>query len=376
MFLLILCFLASDVFAAMTATSFPNAVPSGSYVFQSYEKRIYTDFPFAAAPGSEIKINKSPNGDNYYISNPQDIQIINHSPLEGFAGFRLDITDNLMSLYPETGALAAALVLGNRHFLAENFSEYVRYAGQAHIMALSGLHLAVFAGFFFWILQIAGVPFRYIGILTLPVSVLYLFVGGMGVPLQRAVLFHALAASYAAFRIPAPPFYVFAGSLIMHAFVAGGSVFTLSFVMSYGAVLGIIIGYKAFRDVLSGWIKADFLSSMLAVSLAASLIVNPVVVYNFGMYNYLGIFAGLIILPMMPLILIFCFTALLLSIFGIRLEFVDFFIQIFYNVILKISEFCALNGLLLFADRIFWAAAASAAGILIFILAKRNYVER
>ncbi len=114
------------------------------------------------------------------------------------------------------------------------------------------------------------------------------------------------------------------------------NIFTLSFLMSYAAVFGIMTAYKYF------YIEKlpSYIASMTAVSLSAGLFINPIIIYNFGMINYLGIFAGFFILPVMPLVLIFCFTALILSIFNIRLDFVSLCMQISYDVILKISEFC------------------------------------
>lgn len=102
---------------------------------------------------------------------------------------------------PET-ALIIAVLVGDRSGITEDQEEDLRAAGLAHILAISGLHMALFAGGTYGavLLLLALVPslalrwptHKWAAIAALAAAVMYLLLSGAGVATQRSFLMIAL----------------------------------------------------------------------------------------------------------------------------------------------------------------------------------------
>ncbi len=82
--------------------------------------------------------------------------------------------------------LSAALLLGDRHLLEEDVRRGFRHAGLAHVLALSGAHLAVLALGLATLLRTCRAPRALTGMLTLVFVTTYTALTGAGAPLVRA----------------------------------------------------------------------------------------------------------------------------------------------------------------------------------------------
>ncbi len=75
--------------------------------------------------------------------------------------FRWDLTRRLVErMGPDRGGLAAAMTTGHEAFVPAAQEEALRAAGLAHIISISGLHMAIVGGFIYGLLRlaVAGVP--------------------------------------------------------------------------------------------------------------------------------------------------------------------------------------------------------------------------
>src|SRR6185295_12780602 len=59
------------------------------------------------------------------------------------------------ALGPETGGLAAAMTTGHEAFIPPEQVDNLRAAGLAHIISISGLHMAIVGGFAFALVRLA-----------------------------------------------------------------------------------------------------------------------------------------------------------------------------------------------------------------------------
>ncbi|MDK2818895.1 MAG: ComEC/Rec2 family competence protein [Spirochaetota bacterium] len=323
-------------------TSFPNIEINNKkerYVISSYQQYLYFDFPVELSPFSKIAVYGTKQYNSSYINVPQNI-VWYHSLfpiLNKFSVFRIDITREIINLYPKSGALITALILGNKSFLDDEFMEYIRFSGLAHLLALSGLHLIIFIMFFIWLFSLLGMSNRFLGVSTLPFSLFYLFLGGLGISLQRAVLFHFLSSFFSYIRIPVLNTKIFFIALFVNMIISPNNIYSLSFWLSYISVAGIVFSYKFWYDVLSKYI-IPVINSYLAVSLAAFMSVSPILILVFGVLNIYSVFSSTIIVPFMPILLIFCFSAVFFSYYGISFEMLDQIIFLFYRFIYLIAK--------------------------------------
>lgn len=157
------------------------------------------------------------------------------------------------------GAIATALITGLRAGIPEPVSEALRRAGLAHVLAISGLHMALVA---FTVIGIARLGFaffpgfssrhpvrKYAAAAALLVCLLYLFVSGAAVAAQRsflmlAVMLGALMADRAALTMR----NLAIAALVILA-LAPHEVVGPGFQMSFAATAALIAGYAAWN----GW---------------------------------------------------------------------------------------------------------------------------
>ena len=100
----------------------------------------------------------------------------------------------------QEGAVAAALMTGDRSGIAEATNQLMRDSNLYHIVSISGLHMSMLAGFVYAALRLvlaglqastgramAGVPAHKLAALgALIVATGYLWLSGGGVPTERA----------------------------------------------------------------------------------------------------------------------------------------------------------------------------------------------
>ena len=159
---------------------------------------------------------------------------------------------------PQTGPVAAALVTGVRAAIDKSVRDAFRHSGLAHMLAISGLHMALFAGSVYALLRLLAAlsPRLVLGrdvrkpcaIISLSAATGYLFLSGAGVATQRAYIM--LAIFFLAILLDRPAItmrnVLWAALLVLlwqpHAVLQAG------FQMSFSAVMALVAVYEAWRQ--------------------------------------------------------------------------------------------------------------------------------
>ena len=143
-------------------------------------------------------------GSGFFMGPPSKIES-KFSPELGFRetlivwinSTRFNISDRIQRSLPgATGKIATALVVGDKTGIPQNIQEALRATGLAHILAISGLHMALVTLTVIWIVRI-GLAVKTDVLVTRPVkkwaaaaglafASLYLLLSGAGVATQRA----------------------------------------------------------------------------------------------------------------------------------------------------------------------------------------------
>src|SRR5690606_10469611 len=72
-------------------------------------------------------------------------------------GVRFDLARRIVErLGPRTGGVAAAMTTGHEAWLDPEMVDVMRDSGLAHILSISGLHMAVVGGFAFFLVRCLG----------------------------------------------------------------------------------------------------------------------------------------------------------------------------------------------------------------------------
>ncbi|MBB5572457.1 MULTISPECIES: ComEC/Rec2 family competence protein [Rhizobium] len=171
------------------------------------------------------------------------------------ARLRSSIGDRIRMLLPgDTGAFAASLVTDERRAISDETTEALRTSGLAHIIAISGLNMALSAGIFYVGLRYAlslffGVaqawPTKKIAAFGALVTVTaYYFISGFGVSAERAFIMMAIMLVAVLFDRPSLSLRNVALSAIVILILSPSQALGPSFQMSYAATLALVSGYS------------------------------------------------------------------------------------------------------------------------------------
>ncbi|HVZ85024.1 MAG TPA: ComEC/Rec2 family competence protein, partial [Terracidiphilus sp.] len=92
-----------------------------------------------------------------------------------------------LRLSPEDAAMLAAMTTGDRTYLTHAMRAGFERTGSFHMLVVSGLHLAIVAGFFFWITRRLRLPRVPATLATIAASFAYALFTGFATPVQRSL---------------------------------------------------------------------------------------------------------------------------------------------------------------------------------------------
>lgn len=189
------------------------------------------------------------------------------------------------------GELLSALVLGYRDDLDELTAAAYRAAGCSHILALSGMHLGVLSALAALILKR---PLGLRGAAAASCVLVFLFVLFVGPQpsLLRAGLMFGLGAFALIIGLPRSTLGLLSASFLLQLLWAPAAALSLSFSLSYLALLGILVLARPVSDLAEPYLPGP-LSKALGASVGAFLATAAVSDAAFGILRPAGILAGI-----------------------------------------------------------------------------------
>lgn len=186
----------------------------------------------------------------------------------------------------DAGPLLEALILGVKDELDPALSASFKNAGCSHILALSGQHVAILAALLAVILgKIVG-PHKARWIACF-ISLVYLWLVGVSPSVLRAVIMFCLSSIFTAMDRQQSAVIVLAWTFVITLGLYPSGAYSLSFKLSYLAVLGIALFNSGYEFFLRRWITPP-LSGALASGFAALAATAPLSVITFGKLNLLS----------------------------------------------------------------------------------------
>lgn len=232
--------------------------------------------------------------------------------VEGLRNRVLTLLDQ--NLPREEAALAAGLLLGFRGWLSPEEVDAYRMLGMAHILAVSGLHAGFVAAFAFSLARLlfrAGLKVPP-AVLTLAMLCFYALLTGGKPPVWRAVIM--LGFSLAGRELGREPGAVngLALAALLMLFIRPFWLFSLSFQMSFLAVLGIVMLSSRLAKHLGFLPKG--IARGLAVTASAQLAILPLQVASFRLVPVLSLPVNLLAVPLAGVAMTFLMAGMLAGI--------------------------------------------------------------
>ncbi len=209
-------------------------------------------------------------------------------------------------------AIVFALVLGNRSYLDYSTRREFQMSGLFHLLAISGLHLALLAGGLGMLLALF-MPKRYALVTSCLFATFYTMLLGFPASLLRACLF---LWGYVLLWETRPQIlwlnWVTLSSALC-CLILPPSWLGMGFSLSFLAVTGIILLAKPLALVFQ---KLSPFDTILGTTLAANFATLPLLSWGIGEISVLSPVANLCILPLFPSLLVGCFFVALWALFA------------------------------------------------------------
>ncbi|MBP8959934.1 MAG: ComEC/Rec2 family competence protein [Bacteroidales bacterium] len=252
------------------------------------------------------------HSDILYFKRPASIGILNKA---------LIYRSRIVNLYRKRGldgknlALAAAITLGEKDLLEDEQKDQFAKAGVMHIMAVSGLHAGVLSMFIFGILFFLKGKFNTVRvIITIVVLWVFSFIAGLSPSVVRASFMFSFLHAGNLLKRKTNSINTMLASAFILAVLWPSVVFDAAFLLSYHAVLFIILFYKKFYDIFNFNRKiTDKIWQSTAMSIIAQEGTLPLTLMLFNRFPLLFIFSNLLIIPVSNIIIICGFLTIILS---------------------------------------------------------------
>lgn len=219
--------------------------------------------------------------------------------------------ERIDEVFGKASSVIRAMLLGDQTEMIDEWYDWVRISGVAHILSVSGLHV----GLWFMIID---KPFR-----SLPVSpivrffILALFLSGYALltglktsVLRAVIMLLVLQGGKVVKRKPDPLTSVSIAAIII-LLINPLDLFSAGFQLSFCAVLGLILLPPVFGKILPR--KPAFAIETMKVTLSAQLGALPPMAYWFHEESLLGVPANMLVVPMSGLLIPVSAIGLLLN---------------------------------------------------------------
>ena len=211
------------------------------------------------------------------------------------------LSDIYDSLFDEREAsLAKAMVLGEKAALDTDIKALYQRNGIAHLIAISGLHIAMIGGVLYRFLR------KYSGSYPIAAGIGILFILAYGImtglsgSTLRAIIMLILSVTADVYGRKYDSITAISVALFLMLFYNPYQVTQVGFLLSFGAVIGIAVVNPVWKQIfekMPGWLDG------LMISISVQLTLLPILLYYFYEVPVYGVCLNVIVVPLMSVLL-------------------------------------------------------------------------
>jgi len=214
----------------------------------------------------------------------------------------------------DAAAILSALIIGDRAGISSGLQEAFNRTGVTHVLSISGLHVGVVATaaffFFSWLLSF----FRFFlmrawtrkgaALAAIFPVIFYGMIAGMSSATQRSVVMAVVFLLTFLMERDGDLVNSIALAALIILIIDPPALFSISFQLSFAAVLAIGWGMLTFRDTiyqssLGRNFLIRFMATLFFVTLFAMIGTTPLVMHYFNLFPVAGLLANLVVVPLM-----------------------------------------------------------------------------
>ena len=214
----------------------------------------------------------------------------------------------------EAGALVPGMVIGDTSLQDDEFESVMRLAGLSHLTAVSGANFSIVATLVIWLVSIRISNKRIRIAITVAVLLLFTILVRPSPSVLRAgvmagvVLFAQLRGNQRSSLL------ALAGAVTLLLLIDPHQGGDAGFALSVLATLGIIaISPRVSEYLIDRWAIPTVVADLIAIPVSATLLCTPIVIAISGKLTLASIPLNIIAAPLVPVVTILGFTALLIT---------------------------------------------------------------
>jgi competence protein ComEC len=251
----------------------------------------------------------------------------------------------------EEAEFLRGIVLGDRSGIPWGTREAFSRAGVAHVLAVSGTHVAIVTAFLFFLFEVMRVP----RLLKLAVTgagmMCFMLLTGSQPPVVRATVMGFVILVGMMFRKRMNIYNSIGIAALVLLGLDPRQLYDPGFQLSFGAVISIVYGYPKFNRLigrLSGgglWTgSASRILRLAAVSAAALLGTLPITLTTFGRVSIIGIVANIVIVPAIGLAIVLGLLTAILAVVSSALSvlYADLTVILLKGILALVDEVASL----------------------------------
>jgi competence protein ComEC len=229
------------------------------------------------------------------------------------AQWRGSAASRIAQLFDEQAPLAAALLIAQRDQIDPSVKRDFGASGLAHLLAISGTHVALVAAVLALLTAILRLPIVLGSVLAALGAFAYVLFLGAPYPAVRAALQIVLVLVARSSQRPAHPLGLIGAAAFAILLYDPLAWLDAGFQLSFAGLLGIVLWRKPLIERQPHSLPL-ILRDAIATSTAASLATTPIVAYHFGQISFIAVPANLVALPLVSLAVPAAAFALVLSV--------------------------------------------------------------
>jgi len=290
---------------------------------------------------------------------------------------RADLSERCVSLFGERqGGVLMAMLLGDRTELPDEIQGLYQKSGMAHLLAISGLHVSIFGMSLYRLLRKAGCSYKASGFPAMGLVLFYGSLTGMGISTVRAVLMFLLAVTADFLGRSYDMLTALAAAALLLLIEQPLYARSASFLLSFGAVLGIGVLYPAVQSLCP--LKRKWVQAFL-VSFSIQVFTLPLTLKFYYEIPIYSMFLNLLVIPLMTVLMFGGIAALAVSFFSLKAAVV---LAVVCRVVLRIYEWagnitlCLPGAVQILGRPKEWQIMFYYLGIIIFIIQRNHAVKK
>ncbi|MDP2921434.1 MAG: ComEC/Rec2 family competence protein [Candidatus Omnitrophota bacterium] len=214
----------------------------------------------------------------------------------------------------ESGAFLRAILLGDRSELPKKLNESFRNSGTMHILAISGLNVALLAGAFLYLFKLLRIKREICYILTMLLLVFLMLLTGSSASVVRATVMCIVFFTGLLLGRPVDMYNSLGAAALFILIADPKDVLDIGFQLSFIAVLSMVyLTPRLMRFVKKDWnfYARKYLAEPFMISVSATLGTFPFILYYFRMATPIAVISNIFIVPLMFILMIggMCFIA-------------------------------------------------------------------